>query len=188
MNNKVTKNFVNYRGGKPNLCIPKESSGEYRYILGKEGKNPLVAICMNPSAANLNHSDRTVNKIIKASEELSYDGWIVFNVYPERATKPNDLGDFNEELSNKNINKIIEYIEENKIKEVWGAWGVCSKEPLVKGKKGLLKELKERKIKIFTFAKLTKSGDPVHLLCRRWKQDISKEGKRYINSKLYKGL
>ena len=187
MNNKVTKSIVNYKGVKPDLCKPEGDSKEYRYLLGKKGKNPLVAICMNPSAANLDYSDKTVNRIIKASEVLNYDGWIVFNVYPERATKASDLGEINKKLLDENIKCIIDYIEKNKTTEVCGAWGQLKRKPLLEGKKELLKKLKEKKIKIFTFTKLTKSGDPVHPLCRR-KQDISKKGKRYINSKLYKGL
>ena len=187
MNNKITKSIVNYKGGKPDLCKPEGDSKEYRYLLGKKGKNPLVAICMNPSAANLDYSDKTVNRIIKASEVLNYDGWIVFNVYPERATKASDLGEINEKLLDENIKCIIDYIEKNKTTEVWGAWGQLKRKPLLEGKKELLKKLKEKKIKIFTFTKLTKSGDPVHPLCRR-KQDISKKGQRYINSKLYSDL
>jgi len=69
------------------------------YIIGKQGLNPLIAICMNPSAARDDKSDRTINRIINISTKLNYDGWIVFNTYPERATDAVNLGKYNEKLS-----------------------------------------------------------------------------------------
>ncbi|WP_423363022.1 hypothetical protein [Mycoplasma sp. P36-A1] len=50
--NKVTQRTVNYpNGSEPNFILPEEYQ-PYRFALGKLGKNPLVAICMNPSATS----------------------------------------------------------------------------------------------------------------------------------------
>ena len=64
---------------------------------------------MNPSAANEEYSDRTINRIIGASQKLGYDGWIVANVYPERATNASDLDEFNLELAAENVRLIINF-------------------------------------------------------------------------------
>lgn len=51
---KVTSNILKYPSGyEPDYIIPKEYC-EYRFALGKHGTNPLVVICMNPSAAKEN--------------------------------------------------------------------------------------------------------------------------------------
>ena len=138
MENKVTKKTLTYpKGYEPDYIIPKEYC-EYRFILGKRGQNSLVAICMNPSAARKTFSDRTVNRIINISKSLKKDGWIVFNTYPERATKAVTLDDFKQQWSDQNIKEIKKYIMENNIKEVWVAWGDDNNiESLKKGKQQL---------------------------------------------------
>ena len=102
MNEKVTTHICPYpKGDEPNYIIPMEYRS-YRFALGKDGRSPLIAICMNPSAAKEASSDHTINRIIKISKDLGMDGWIVFNLYPERATNSNQLGTFSQSLSDKN--------------------------------------------------------------------------------------
>ena len=113
MNNKVTERIVEYpEGQEPNLIIPEEYKA-YRYVIGKTGNNPLVAICMNPSAARDNTSDSTVNRIIKISKKLNNDGWIVVNTYPERATDAENMDVFNEYLMSMNVEEIENLIVNN---------------------------------------------------------------------------
>ncbi len=175
MNDKVTKIRPAYpENMEPNLCKP-ENNEIYRYLLGRLGEKTLVAICMNPSAANMEYSDRTINRIIKVSEKLGYDGWIIANLYPERATRASELGAYNDEQQEENIKIIMNFLKENGIKEVWGAWGDLNHPVLTKSKKKLLSELKKADIKIYTFAALTKKGEPVHPLNRVVKQDFSRK-------------
>ena len=175
MNDKVTKIRPAYpENMEPNLCKPKKNES-YRHLLGRMGKEPLVAICMNPSAANMEYSDRTINRIIKVSEKLGYDGWIIANLYPERATRASKLGAYNNKQQKKNIKIIMKFLKCNGIKEVWGAWGNLNYSVLTKSKEKLLSELKKADIKIYTFAALTKKGEPVHPLNRVVKQDFSRK-------------
>ena len=175
MNDKVTKIRPAYpENMEPNLCKPKKNE-IYRHLLGRMGKEPLVAICMNPSAANMEYSDRTINRIIKVSEKLGYDGWIIANLYPERATRASKLGAYNNKQQKKNIKIIMKFLKCNGIKEVWGAWGNLNYSVLTKSKEKLLSELKKADIKIYTFAALTKKGEPVHPLNRVVKQDFSRK-------------
>ena len=153
MNQKVTNVRPSYPVGEaPNLCIPQLYNEYHRFLLGKLGKRPLVAICMNPSAANEEYSDRTINRIIGASQKLGCDGWIVANVYPERATNAS----------------------------VWGAWGNLGHPSLQKGKDLLLSSFKQNNIRVYSFAPLTKWGQPVHPLNRSVKQTFSSTNKIYI--------
>lgn len=74
MNDKVTKcKFPYTKGQEPDFCNPS-SFESYRYAIGKKGKNMLFTVCMNPSAASDEISDKTVNRIINASIQLGYDG------------------------------------------------------------------------------------------------------------------
>ena len=162
MNSKVTKIIVKYPADQlPNIIIP-EKYAPHRFLIGKDGKNPLVAFCMNPSAAKDTTSDKTVNRVIRTSESLRYDGWFVVNVYPERATNAAKLGKFDEKLAKENVNVIEKFLLSKNIKEVWGAWGDLKYDPLRKGKVMVLEMLKKHKIKIFHFAEPTKSGEPKH--------------------------
>ena len=162
MKNDVTKHTLRYpKGQAPNLIEPIEF-GDYRYAIGKEGGNPLVAICMNPSAATDEQNDKTINRIINISVAMKCDGWIVFNLYPERATNQSALKVFDQDIMDKNIQYIKKYLLENKIKEVWGAWGNTSSSVLKESKPHILKMLNEIKVSIFYFGNLTKAGNPRH--------------------------
>lgn len=182
MESKVTKVRPKYPlGEEPDLCVPAKHNEYHRFLLGRVGSNPLVAVCMNPSAANEEYSDRTINRIINASKKLGYDGWIVANVYPERATNASDLDDFNPKLSEENIRLIMEFLLDNGINEVWGAWGNLGQPSLVEGRDQLLAVFKQNNIRVYSFAPLTKWRQPVHPLNRSVKQNISESGKLYLD-------
>lgn len=180
MKEKITKHSPPYpKGYEPDYIIPEEYCS-HRFVLGKRGKNPLVAICMNPSAARETSSDSTINRIIKISRDLGTDGWMVFNIYPERATDANRMDAFKQDLSYENIKEIGKYLIENNIKEVFGAWGNDKNlEALIKGKQQLLTLLTGLGIKVYYFGTLTKSGNPRHPLQRQEKWDFSE--KKYLN-------
>ena len=182
MNKKITKVRPQYPiGEETNLCVPEKYNEYHRFLLGRLGTKPLVAVCMNPSAANEEYSDRTINRIINVSKKLGYDGWVVANVYPERATNASDLDEFNPDLSEENVRLIMEFLLENGIDKVWGAWGNLGQPSLVKGRDQLLVALSQNNIRVYTFAPLTKWGQPVHPLNRSVIQNISEAGKNYLD-------
>lgn len=180
MEEKITKNILSYpKGYAPNYMIPLEYCS-HRFALGKKGKKPLVAICMNPSAARETSSDYTINRIIKVSQVLGMDGWMVFNIYPERATDANKMEVFKQELSDENIKEISKYLVDNNINEVWGAWGDDKNiEALIKGKQQLLTMLSRIGVRVYYFGTLTKKGNPRHPIQRQEKWDFSK--KEYLD-------
>ena len=176
MQEKVTKNtFLYPKGYEPDCIIPSEYCS-FRFALGKQGQNPLVAICMNPFAARETLSDRTINRIINVSKELCMDGWMVFNLYPERATDATKMDVFQQELMDRNIQEIEKYLVENNIKEVWGAWGNDSNiDMLIKGKEQVKDMLSSIGVKVYYFGTLTKEGNPRHPIQRQEKWDLSKK-------------
>ena len=180
MNQKVTKKIRKYPSGQePDSIIPKENMS-YRYLLGKSGENPLVVICMNPSAADEKNSDATIERIISASVKLENDGWMMFNTYPERATNANDMSDFCEELSKENVEVLKNYLTEKHVAEVWGAWGDLKHDALRRGRDEITSLLSELKIRVFHFGALTKKGNPRHPLNRQEKWEISQNSKRFL--------
>lgn len=175
--NKVTKKIFSYpKGEEPTLIIPEEYR-PYRFVLGQPRKKTLIAICMNPSAARKDYCDRTINRVIIASQKLGYDGWLAVNTYPERATDALNLDKFDPELNSTNVAEIKKILKKYNVNEVWGAWGDLKHNSLIKGRDAILEMLAQEKIKIFHFGNLTKSGNPHHPLYFR----IEGKEKRYLS-------
>ena len=78
-----------YPGGiwyyEPHTYLP------YRYVLGRVGRHPLVCIGINPSTAQPGALDPTLKSVERLANANGFDSWIMFNVYPQRATDPNDM-------------------------------------------------------------------------------------------------
>ncbi len=176
MEPKVTEHTLAYpQGLEPDFIVPAEYM-PYRFLLGKKGSAPLVALCMNPSAAREEVTDMTIYRIVRHSERIGADGWCVLNTYPERATDAKRMDAFNQELSDENIAEIKKYLLENNIKEVWGAWGDDRNlKHLRQGRQELLSMFKSIGVKVYYFGTLTKQGNPRHPLQRFEKWDYSKK-------------
>ena len=100
---------------------------EYRYILGTRGQNPLICIGVNPSTAAPDDLDNTLKSVSRIAEGNGFDSWIMFNVYAQRATRPEDMDrELNPELHRANM-AAFEYILQNVAQglrpAVWAAWG-----------------------------------------------------------------
>ncbi len=92
-----------------------------RYVLGEKGekgKKPLICFGVNPSTAGLDTlTDPTISRIRRIVEETNKtygdcDGWIMLNLYPQRATNPNDLHEkeaFDAKMMEEN-HKVIEMV------------------------------------------------------------------------------
>ncbi len=95
-----------------------------RFILGTKGINPLVCIGVNPSTASPKALDATLRCVQGVSRENpQFDSFIMLNIYPQRATNPNDLHKhFSAELKEENERHISKLIG-GKVRTVWAAWG-----------------------------------------------------------------
>lgn len=98
---------------------------EYRYILGTLGKNPLIAIGVNPSTAEPDNLDNTLKSVERIANSNGYDSFIMFNVYAQRATAPEDMErECNAYLHKENL-RALEYVLNmcTVPPSIWAAWG-----------------------------------------------------------------
>ena len=108
---------------------------EYRYILGTRGQNPLICIGINPSTAAPDDLDNTLKSVSRIAAGNGFDSWIMFNVYAQRATRPDDMDRVcNERLHRENMAAfayILSHIAENGVSPaLWAAWGtIIEKRP-----------------------------------------------------------
>ena len=72
------------------LFVPNQYT-EYRYILGTRGQKPLICIGINPSTARPGDLDPTLKSVERVAKANGFDSFIMFNVYAQRATSPDDL-------------------------------------------------------------------------------------------------
>ena len=110
---------------------------EYRYILGTKGKNPLICIGINPSTAAPDDLDNTLKSVSRIASHNGFDSWIMFNVYAQRATNPDDMDQrLNVRLHKENMRAfsyILSGVEKPYRPAVWAAWGtIIEKRPYLK--------------------------------------------------------
>ena len=97
---------------------------EYRYILGTRGENPLICIGINPSTAKPNDLDNTLKSVERIALGNGFDSFIMFNVYAQRATSPDDMEKTCNPLLHKENMEAFRYVLSiSKYPAVWAAWG-----------------------------------------------------------------
>lgn len=149
-----------------NWIYEKTEDNSSRYVLGKEGKKPLVCIGINPSNAEPERLDNTLKSVERVAKANGYDSWIMLNVYPQRATNPNDLHDRRDfDLNRNNISHIKKIIENHK-PEIWAAWGtLIKKRPYLPNCLFEIAELSKRyDCKWLNAGPVSKEGHPHHPL------------------------
>ena len=105
------------------LYVPNFYS-EYRYILGTRGKNPLICIGINPSTAKPDDLDNTLKSVQRIADGNGFDSFIMFNVYAQRATKPDDMErQCNLSLHHENMQAFRYVLSISENPTVWAAWG-----------------------------------------------------------------
>ena len=101
-----------------------EGDDQVRFLLGETGDKPLICFGVNPSTADAVKDDPTITRIRKIAEENDCDGWIMLNLYPQRATNPKDMGQkVNGEWFSKNIERINEIFQRYHDALTLAAWG-----------------------------------------------------------------
>jgi hypothetical protein len=107
------------------LYVPNFYS-EYRYILGTRGQKPLICVGINPSTAAPDNLDNTLKSVERVALHNGYDSFIMFNVYAQRATNPDDMEQtYNQVLHAENM-KAFRYalsLNHQTTPAVWAAWG-----------------------------------------------------------------
>ncbi|MDO4458649.1 MAG: DUF1643 domain-containing protein [Clostridia bacterium] len=152
------------------LYIPDFYS-EYRYILGTKGKKPLICIGINPSTAEPDNLDNTLKSVQRIADGNGFDSFIMFNVYAQRATNPDDMDkELNLEMHEENM-KAFRYIMKFSCESpaVWAAWGTIieKRKYLIDCVADMIKIGEEFGAKWYRAGKVSAKGHPHHPLYLR---------------------
>ena len=106
------------------IYIPDHYS-EYRYVLGTRGSRPLICIGINPSTAAPDRLDNTLKSAQRIAAANGYDSFIMFNVYAQRATLPDDMEKVLNPVLHRENMKAFEWVLQQFPApcSVWAAWG-----------------------------------------------------------------
>ncbi len=145
----------------------------YRYILGTRGRNPLICIGINPSTAVPGDLDNTLKSVQRIAAGNGFDSFIMFNVYAQRATNPDDMDmACNQALHRENMaafRYILGSCGEGVTPTVWAAWGtIIEKRPyLFDCLQDMLEIGQEYGARWVTAGRRSKAGHPHHPLYLR---------------------
>ena len=138
-----------------------------RYVLGEKGENMVACIGINPSTARPHALDNTLKSVKRISKFNGFDGWVMYNVYPQRATDPKHINILlNRDVQVKNNQIISQSIQDLGIGTVWLAFGdlITSRDFLPHCLAQLYSHLKPLDLKWKIIAEPTKKGHPKHPL------------------------
>ena len=147
----------------------KNEDNSARYVLGTFGDNPLACFGINPSTAEPNNLDPTVRRVQLIAASTGHDSFIMFNIYPQRATDPKRLHKAADlELVNENENFLSKIVGGRRLK-IWAAWGdlIESREYLPSLKQRIMDLHGLRNAEWVKRGPLTSKGHPRHPLYGR---------------------
>ena len=142
---------------------------EYRYILGTRGEHPLICIGINPSTAAPDALDNTLKSVERVARFNGFDSFLMFNVYAQRATNPDDMEQtYNPQLHQENL-KAFDYalsLDRSGAPAVWAAWGtIIEKRPYLPNcVRDMIQVGKARGAAWYSAGRRSKKGHPHHPL------------------------
>lgn len=140
---------------------------EYRYLLGTRGTHPLICVGINPSTARPDALDNTLKSVQRIALRNGYDSFLMFNVYAQRATNPDDMERVcNPRLHQENLEAFRYLLSLSDTPAVWAAWGaIIEKRPYLPGcVRDLVQAGSVREARWFCAGPISKKGHPHHPL------------------------
>ena len=137
----------------------------WRFWLGRGGNRTLFTIGLNPSIATKEKSDTTIAKVDCVAKRTGFDGFVMLNLYPVRATDYNALPqEANHEAFSMNLAKIEELLVSNPSPVVWVAWGenILARKFLIAACRELFDRFEKYNAPWQHFGPPTRSGHPRH--------------------------
>ena len=113
--------------------------------------------------------DPTLKSVERLAAANGFDSWIMFNVYPQRATDPNDMDKTPDRaLCHENLRWLKAVLAETE-PTMWAAWGTLieKRDYLPSLMREMVALTRERDIPWVTFGKRSKKGHPHHPLYLR---------------------
>ena len=159
-----------------------------RDVLGEKSENMLACIGINPSTAKPNELDNTLKSVKRISQFNGFDGCIMYNVYPQRATDPKHLHfEIDCNLQQKNNEILSQSIQDLGIDTIWLAYGdlIETREYLPDCMLSLYTHLKSLNLNWKIIAEPTQKGHPRHPLYKPSRSPfVDLDMDKYINEKL----
>ena len=143
---------------------------EYRYILGTRGEKPLICVGINPSTAKPGDLDNTLKSVERIALGNGFDSFIMFNVYAQRATNPDDMEEkCNLQLHRENMEAFCYALSLSKAPAVWAAWGTIieKRDYLPECLRDMLEAGERYGAKWYCAGAISKKGHPHHPLYLR---------------------
>ena len=143
---------------------------EYRYILGTRGENPLICVGINPSTAKPDALDNTLKSVQRIADGNGFDSFLMFNVYAQRATRPDDMErQCNLRLHEENMKAFRHLLSIGRQPAVWAAWGAIieKRKYLPACVADMLAISREYDTRWFCAGPISKKGHPHHPLYLR---------------------
>ena len=149
------------------ICEP-ENYADYRFVLGIRGEKPLVVIGINPSTAMPGNLDSTMKSVERIAYSNGFDSYLMINVYPQRATNPENLDlSLNSQLHDKNMEMIENILKDtNGEKAIWAAWGtnIKRRKYLKSCMEDMVLLMETYNVSWYKAGKVSKEGHPHHPL------------------------
>jgi hypothetical protein len=102
----------------------KTEDNTARFVLGHAVPRPLICFGVNPSTATPEQLDPTLATVQRIALRHGYDGFIMCNLYPQRATNPDDMHDTRDDILHAaNIRAIKKIFAMYPRADVLAAWG-----------------------------------------------------------------
>lgn len=145
---------------------------DYRYILGTAGERPLICVGINPSTAAPDDLDNTLKSVERVALHNGYDSFLMFNVYAQRATDPDDMErSCNSQLHEENM-RAFDYalsLDKGGSPAVWAAWGTIieKRDYLPACLRDMIALGNARGARWYSAGKRSKKGHPHHPLYLR---------------------
>ena len=162
---------------------------EYRYILGTRGADPLICIGVNPSTAEPGNLDNTLKSVERIAASNGYDSFIMFNVYAQRATRPDDMDrELDPRLHRANMDAfrwVLSGVGPGAAPAVWAAWGaVIEKRPYLPGcVRDMVLIGEEYGARWLCAGKCSKRGHPHHpLYLKKDEKTVDFDVRAYLDS------
>ena len=130
----------------------------------------MICIGINPSTAQPDNLDNTLKSVERIALGNGFDSFIMFNVYAQRATSPDDMEkQCNLLLHKENLEAFRYVLSISDRPAVWAAWGAIieKRKYLPACVRDMLEAGKEFGAHWYCAGKVTKKGHPHHPLYLR---------------------
>ncbi|MBR5297978.1 MAG: DUF1643 domain-containing protein, partial [Parabacteroides sp.] len=163
---RLIENVKNMPYDKEKWIYKQSDDRTCRYILGTKGTKTLICCGVNPSTASPEDLDPTMKNVEAIARANGYDSYVMINLYPMRATDPNDMHKFRDEsIIEENLKHIKDILAVGNC-DIWAAWGTLIET------RGYLRECLEKLLEItksyncnwYTIGKRSKDNHPHHPL------------------------